>query len=143
MMPMSASGEVCIRSESDIVVVRRTCRDQATGLGFGITDVTRIVTAASELARNVFLYAGSGAMRWRTLERDGVVGVELVFVDEGPGIADPEQAMCAGYSTSGGLGLGLPGAKRLMDELEICSEVGKGTRVTVRKWLRAVAAGSR
>ncbi len=140
---MSASGEVRIHSESDIVVVRRTCRDRATGLGFGITDVTRIVTAASELARNVFLYAGSGVMRWRILEQDGDVGVELVFVDEGPGIADTEQAMLAGYTTSGGLGLGLPGAKRLMDELQICSEVGKGTRVTVRKWLKTAVASSR
>lgn len=127
-------GEVRIQSESDIIAARRTVREAATRLGFDITDVTRIVTAASELARNVFLYASSGSMRWRGLNTGGSVGIELTFDDNGPGIADIEQAMQEGYSTSRGLGMGLPGAKRLMDEMEIQSEVGKGTTVTVRKW---------
>jgi serine/threonine-protein kinase RsbT len=126
--------EVLIRSESDIVTTRRTVRDVAKALGFGITDVTRIVTATSELARNIVLYAGSGVMRWREVARSGSIGVELTLEDNGPGIASIEQAMQEGYTTSGGLGLGLPGTKRLMDEFEIASEVGKGTRITVRKW---------
>jgi len=138
---LEAEGQVPIRSESDIVEVRRKAREEAGRAGFGITDVTRIVTAASELARNVFLYAGSGVMKWRRLGSDGGdTGLELVFIDEGPGISDTEQAMQPGYSTSGGLGLGLPGARRLLDELEIESVPGGGTRVTGRKWLTRMAA---
>jgi serine/threonine-protein kinase RsbT len=128
------AGEVRIDSESDIVAARKIVRDMAIALGFGVTDVTRIVTAASELTRNVFRYAGSGIMRWRTVTAGEVIGLELVFEDHGPGIPDITRAMEVGYTTKGGLGLGLPGAKRLMDELEIESEVGKGTRVTVKKW---------
>jgi serine/threonine-protein kinase RsbT len=127
---------VHINSESDIIAVRRTVRDVSTNLGFGLTDVTRIVTAASELARNVFVFAGLGLMRCRTLNKGGRIGVELSFEDNGPGIADIDQAMQEGYSTGGGLGMGLPGAKRLMDEIEIQSEVSKGTTVLVRKWRR-------
>jgi serine/threonine-protein kinase RsbT len=135
-MSAEPQREMPIRSESDIVTTRRTVREVAQGLGFGITDVTRIVTATSELARNVVLYAGSGVIRWRELGVSGKIGVELTLEDNGPGIANIEQAMQEGYTTSGGLGLGLPGTKRLMDEFEIASEVGKGTRVTVRKWRR-------
>lgn len=129
-------GEVPISSEGDIVMARRVVRDTVTSLGFGITDVTRIVTAASELTRNIYSYAGAGVMRWRALEMGGGLGIELVFEDRGPGIVDIEQAMAMGYTTGSGLGMGLPGAKRLMDELEIQSTVGQGTTVTVRKWLR-------
>ena len=132
----SPQGKVRITSENDIVVARKTVRDAATQLCFGLTDVTRIVTAASELARNVFLYAGSGVMRWTALKQLSLEGIELTFEDKGPGITDIEQAMQPGYSTSRGLGLGLAGAKRLMDEMEIDSQVGKGTTVTARKWLR-------
>ena len=134
LAPENAYGEVSIQSEADIVAARKAVREVAVRLGFGVTDVTRIVTAASELARNSFLYAGSGQMRWQILETAGKSGLELVFEDLGPGIADIEQAMQEGYTSSGGLGMGLPGTKRLMDEMEICSEPGKGTRVTVRKW---------
>ena len=129
-------GEERILDESHIVSVRKTTRDIATRLGFGLTDVTRIVTAASELARNVFHYAGTGVMRWRTLEESDRIGIELVFEDHGPGIASIEQVMQEGYSTSGGLGMGLPGTRRLMDEMEIKSQVGLGTTVTVKKWHR-------
>jgi serine/threonine-protein kinase RsbT len=129
-------GEVRINSEGDIVTARKIVRAAAVAMGFGVTDVTRIVTAASELTRNVFRHAGSGVMYWRQLNTGGQVGLELSFEDRGPGIADIEQAMEIGYTTSGGLGLGLPGAKRLMDEMEIASEVGNGTRVTVKKWRR-------
>ena len=135
-MNTSLSGKVEITSEGDIVMARKAARDTATGMGFGITDVTRVVTAASELARNVFHYAGSGTMTWQIIEWDGKTGIELCFIDEGPGIANIELAMTPGHSTGGGLGLGLSGSRRLMDELEIWSEVGKGTRVTVRKWLK-------
>lgn len=129
-------GTLRIGSENDIVMARRAVRDAAAHLSFGVTDITRIVTAASELARNIYLYAGSGVMRWSGLEHNGGAGIELTFEDHGPGIADVEQAMQAGYSTGAGLGLGLPGAKRLMDEMEVRSKVGDGTTVTLRKWLR-------
>jgi serine/threonine-protein kinase RsbT len=135
-MQNGRQGEVPISSEGDIVMARRVVRETVTSLGFGITDVTRIVTAASELTRNIYSYAGSGVMRWRALDMGGGPGIELTFEDRGPGIADIEQAMGIGYTTGSGLGLGLPGAKRLMDEMEIQSTVGQGTTVTVRKWLR-------
>jgi serine/threonine-protein kinase RsbT len=135
-MTNERDAEVRISSEGDIVTARKLVRDAAMAMGFGVTDVTRIVTAASELTRNVFLYAGSGAMYWRKVNTGEHVGLELTFEDSGPGIPDIEQAMEMGYTTSGGLGLGLPGAKRLMDEMEIESQVGKGTKVTVKKWCR-------
>jgi serine/threonine-protein kinase RsbT len=130
------AGRVRVESEGDIVTVRRAVRDAAKGVGFGVTDLTRIVTAASELTRNIYLYAGSGEVRWRELNAGRASGIELVFEDQGPGIGDLDLALEQGYSTSGGLGLGLPGAKRLMDEMEIETEVGRGTRVVVRKWRR-------
>ena len=129
-------GEFRIGSETDIVMARKVVRNAATALGFGITDVTRIVTAASELTRNIYHYAGSGVMRWRSLSRDARVGLELTFEDSGPGIPDVAKAMESGYSTGKGLGMGLPGAKRLMDEMIVRSQVGQGTTVEVRKWLR-------
>jgi serine/threonine-protein kinase RsbT len=133
-MTIDTQGEVHIDDESHIVTVRTTVRDVANRLGFGITDVTRIITAASELARNIFRYAKSGAMHWRILDADGKIGIELIFADQGPGIADIEQAMREGYSSAKGMGMGLPGARRLMDDFAIQSEVGHGTTVTVRKW---------
>lgn len=133
-MNVSSQGEIPIKTESDIVVARRTVREAAAQVGFGVTDVTRIVTAASELARNVFKYAGSGVMRWRYVESNSRPGLELQFTDHGPGIPDVNLAMQEGYSTGEGLGMGLPGAKRLMDELEIQSAVGQGTTVTLTKW---------
>jgi len=135
-MAVADGGSIRIDSEGDIVSVRMSIRDAAKAIGFGVTEVTRIVTAASELTRNIYLYAGSGQVCWRRVHGPRTQGIELVFEDQGPGIEDVDQAMEKGYSTSGGLGLGLPGAKRLMDEMEIETEVGKGTVVTVRKWLR-------
>lgn len=134
-MPNHQNRHVPIESESDIVSVRKQVREFATEHGFGLTDVTRIVTAASELARNVFHYAGSGHMTLQTLSPNGNSGLELVFSDQGPGIADVDQAMEMGYSTRGGLGLGLPGVKRLMNEMELTTEINKGTTIKVRKWL--------
>lgn len=119
-----------------IVAALQTIRGAAGQLSFGLTDVTRIVTAASELARNVFVYAGSGKMRWHRVERPNEVGLEIAFEDHGPGIPDVDQALQVGYSTAGSLGMGLPGAKRLMDELQLTTEMGFGTTVIVRKWRR-------
>jgi serine/threonine-protein kinase RsbT len=133
-MSVDVEGELSIHSEADIVVARRTVRDVAVSIGFGITDVTRVVTASSELARNVYKYGRGGIMRWRRIERDGRHGVELQFVDHGPGIPDISLALQQGYSTGRGLGLGLPAVKRLMDELDIHSVVGSGTTVTSKKW---------
>ena len=125
-----------IESEGDIISARKSARRAAELLGFGITDVTRIVTAASALARNSFVHAGSGIMQWRQLDEGGTIGLELKFEDHGPGIANVEQVMGMGHSSRSGLGGGLPGVKRLMDEMEIKSQIGIGTIVTVRKWLR-------
>src|ERR1700692_1519377 len=113
-MGTEVSGELSIKTERDIVAARRTVRETAMQLGFGETDVTRIVTAASELARNIYKYAGEGVMRWRTIRVNSRAGLELQFVDRGPGIADIQQAFQEGYSTSRGMGMGLPGARRLM-----------------------------
>ena len=135
-MIQTQQGEFRIGSESDIVLARKIVRDFSTELGFSLTDVTRIVTAASELTRNIYHYAGNGLMRWRPLNERGQVGLELIFEDQGPGIPDVEKAMEAGFSTGKGLGLGLPGSKRLMDEMTIQSRPGQGTVVGVRKWLK-------
>jgi serine/threonine-protein kinase RsbT len=135
-MSLHDQGEVEIKTEPDIALARRAVRDVATEIGFGITETARIVTAASELGRNVHKYAGSGVMRWRALNNGDAKGLELRFEDHGPGIADVNEALREGHSTGGGLGMGLPGAKRLMDEMEINSSVGRGTTVTVRKWRR-------
>ena len=129
-------GTVPISSEGDIAAARKLVRNVAAAVGFGVTDVTRIVTAASELTRNVFRYAGSGVMRWHKIDSGTNIGIELIFEDHGPGIPDIQQAMEAGYTTGGGLGLGLPGAKRLMDEIHVESVIGQGTTVTVKKWRR-------
>jgi serine/threonine-protein kinase RsbT len=128
--------ELNINKESDIVNVRKIVRDIVTKMGFSITDITRIITATSELTRNIYIHAGTGIMKWQRINSNNNVGIELIFEDYGPGIPDINQAMELGYSTMGGLGMGLPGSKRLMDEMEIQSEVGKGTVVVIRKWLR-------
>jgi serine/threonine-protein kinase RsbT len=130
----ASNGEVAINAEGDIVAARRTVRGLAMEMGFGLTDVTRIVTAASELARNIFKYGGGGVMRWRHVEKAGRPGIELKFIDHGPGIADIDLALQEGYSTGRGLGLGLPAARRLMDEMDIQSSVGTGTEITLKKW---------
>jgi len=132
------SGEVKILAENDIVVARRAVREAALYLGFESTDTTRIVTGASELARNIFKYAGTGMMHWRLIKNGDMQGLELKFEDQGPGIANLDQALREGYSSSGGLGMGLPGTKRLMDEMEIKTAQGKGTTIIVRKWKRKV-----
>lgn len=128
-----------IASEADIVQARQVARMQAQALGFGSVDQSRIATAVSELARNVVRYAteGKGLITVRSLERgDGRPGVEVVVADNGPGIEDPKAALEPGYTTGRGMGLGLSGTKRLMDEMLLDSALGKGTTVTIRKWKR-------
>jgi len=127
---------VAIGSDIDIVYARQKGRDLATRLGFSSSDGALIATAISEMARNVVLYARRGEIVLRPIERGGRRGIHIVAQDRGPGIRDLNLAMQDGYSTSGGLGVGLPGVRRLMDEFEIVSKNGEGTRVTVKKWLR-------
>jgi serine/threonine-protein kinase RsbT len=135
-MNASCDGELAIDTERDIVEARRMARELAMQAGFGCTDVTRIVTVASEMARNIYRYAGCGVMRWRRLAEERRAGLELQFVDSGPGIADLELALQPGYSTAASLGLGLPATRRLMDEVDIDTAVGRGTRITLKKWRR-------
>jgi serine/threonine-protein kinase RsbT len=125
-----------INNDLDIVTARVAGRDLAREVGFGVMDQARVATAISELARNVILYANRGAAVVReVVGEDGRRGIEVVVEDEGPGIEDVETALRNGYSSGRGFGLGLPGTRRLMDEFEIETVVGKGTKVTVRKWL--------
>jgi serine/threonine-protein kinase RsbT len=130
---------VAISGEDDIILARRYAREQARAYGFGAVDQSRIATAVSELVRNILRYAtgGRGQMTVRALPAsvDGV-GMEIVVADEGPGIADVETAMREGATSGRGLGMGLPGTKRLMDEMEVDSAPGRGTVVTIRKWRR-------
>ena len=127
--------KIDITSDLDVLTSRKMVRDESQSIGFSITDITRIVTAASELARNICLYAGKGTMELKRVEREGNIGIELIFQDEGPGIKDFESSMENGFEKYNGMGLGLRGAKRLMDEMEIISEIGNGTKITVKKWL--------
>ena len=123
-----------IRTEADIVAARRQGREVAARLGFASIDQALIATAISELARNILLYAREGDMTLGIVERNGQSGIAVIASDRGPGIADLSRALEVGYSTSGSLGLGLPGVRRLMDDFEVESRVGRGTRVTARKW---------
>jgi serine/threonine-protein kinase RsbT len=127
---------VPVESDTDIVTARQKGRALATRLGFTSGDATIVATAISELARNIVLYAKRGEIILRPVEQGTQTGLIITARDEGEGIADIRQAMQDGYSTSGRLGVGLPGVKRLMDEFEIASEAGKGTSVTVKKWKR-------
>jgi serine/threonine-protein kinase RsbT len=123
-----------IRSDTDVVLVRQQVRAWAVRLGFGLVDQTKIVTAASELARNVLIYGGGGTVQLDALNDGARKGLRLTFEDHGPGIANLELAMKDGYTTGSGLGLGLSGAKRLSNEFEIRSAPGEGTRVTITRW---------
>jgi serine/threonine-protein kinase RsbT len=122
-----------IRGDADIVLARKGARDLAAQLDFGRTDLTLIATAVSEIARNIVRFAGNGQIYIELLDRPRP-GVRIVARDAGPGIADVDRAMSDGFSTYQGLGLGLPGARRLMDEFELHSELGKGTTVIMTKW---------
>ena len=125
---------MAINSDQDIVAARQRGRALAVELGFSAVDSTLIATAISELARNIVSYAGTGQITLKTIQNSTRQGILIVAADEGPGIHDLRQALRDGFSTSGSLGLGLPGVRRLMDEFEIASQPGRGTRVEVKKW---------
>jgi serine/threonine-protein kinase RsbT len=123
-----------IGESDDVVRVRQAVRDAAVELGFSIVDQTKVVTAASELARNTYIYGGGGRVLLELLNSDSRHGLRLVFDDDGPGIADIEQALRDGYTTGSGLGMGLGGARRLVNEFEIESKPGGGTRIVATRW---------
>lgn len=125
-----------IKNEWSIVAARQAGRELARQIGFGAVDQARITTAISELARNIYLYADSGQICLKKVEIMNRIGMEVVAVDQGPGIKDLRSVMEDGFTTSGGLGAGLPGVKRLMDEFSIESEIESGTTITTVKWLR-------
>jgi serine/threonine-protein kinase RsbT len=125
---------VAINSDQDIVAARQSGRALAAELGFSATDSTLIATAISELARNIVSYARKGEITLKAIHGSNRHGILVVASDDGPGIPDVLQAMRDGFSTSGSLGLGLPGVRRLMDEFQIASQPGRGTTVTVKKW---------
>jgi serine/threonine-protein kinase RsbT len=127
---------ICVSRDADIVTARQLGRELAAKVGFVGSDLTLIATAISEVARNIISYAENGEIVLGVASKDGREGVLVVAEDQGPGIADIDQAMRDGFSTGKSLGLGLPGARRLMDEFEIVSELGKGTTITMRKWRR-------
>ncbi len=133
---MDGETRVQINEESDILQARMHARELAAGLGFDATSQTLIATAISELARNILKYARSGELLLRPATKNGAGGITIVASDEGPGIADVALAMTDGFSTGRGLGLGLPGTKRLMDDFDLVSEVGSGTVVTTARWVR-------
>ena len=123
-----------VRRSEDVVVVRQAVREWAIAAGFSLVDQTKLVTAASELARNQVQYAGGGTLRLEALNDAPKRGVRLIFEDQGPGISDISQALKDGFTTGHGLGLGLGGAKRLVNEFDIQSRPGEGTRITITRW---------
>lgn len=131
---MQKIEELEIQSSADVVLVRQAVRQFAIEVGFGLVDQTKIVTAASELARNTLDYGGGGSVKLETLQDGGRQGLRLTFEDQGPGIPDIEMALRDGFTTGGGLGMGLGGSKRLANEFKIESVVGEGTRVIIVRW---------
>lgn len=132
---MDFRSSVEIITEWDIVAARQLGRNEAKKAGFGTVDQARITTAISELARNIYLYAGKGKIEIERVTDGGKFGIKIIASDEGPGIPDLRKVMEDGFSTSGGLGAGMPGVKRLMDEFKVVSEPGAGTIITTTKWL--------
>lgn len=128
-------GEITIRSDEDVIIARQKARQAAQELGLRSLDQTRLVTAVSELARNIVVHAREGMVTVYLVRREKKEGIKVIFADKGPGIEDIERAMEEGFSTVGSLGLGLKGAKRLVDEFEIRSAPGQGTTVEITKWL--------
>ena len=130
----AAAAERAVKTPEDVVTVRQAVRARAVELGFTLVDQTKLVTAASELARNLLQHAGGGIVRVETLTEGLRRGLRVVFEDKGPGIPDVDLAMRDGYSTSGGLGLGLSGARRLSNDFRIESVPGTGTRISIARW---------
>jgi serine/threonine-protein kinase RsbT len=134
MTTILSSGELPLKNEHDIVLGRQTVRRLAQERGFSLVDQTKLVTAASELARNALIYGGGGTLNWEVLKDGTKGGVRLTFQDAGPGISNLDLALTDGWSSGTGMGLGLTGARRLVNEFDIQSTVGSGTRVTVTRW---------
>ncbi|APG04311.1 anti-sigma regulatory factor [Luteibacter rhizovicinus DSM 16549] len=133
-MNVLKSGSQAVRIEQDVVMARQTARKLAVEAGLRLVDQTKLVTAASELARNTVVYGRGGDMDWEILEDERRKGLRLTFRDQGPGIADMKLAMTDGWTSGSGLGLGLTGAKRLVDDFSVQSAPGEGTRVMICKW---------
>lgn len=133
---MNTKSTVEIVTEWDIVAARQLGRNEAKTIGFGAVDQARITTAISELARNIYLYARAGEVTIERISEEDKVGLRIIAADKGPGISNLKKGMEDGYSTSGGLGAGLPGVKRLMDTMDIQSTVGKGTTIVIEKWVK-------
>jgi len=133
-MTVSSSETLELRLAEDIVQVRQAVRKKAVALGFGLVDQTKVVTASSELARNMLNYGGGGTVHLDVVQNDRRSGLRLIFEDQGPGIPDIELALKDGYTSGQGMGLGLGGAKRLSHEFEIQSTVGEGTKVSILRW---------
>ncbi|KOY80469.1 anti-sigma regulatory factor [Lysinibacillus macroides] len=133
---MASKSSVEIITEWDIVAARQLGRNEAKALGFGTVDQARITTAISELARNIYLYANIGRIEIERVDTETEKKIVVTATDQGPGIHDIRKVMEEGYSTSGGVGAGLPGVKRLMDSLEVQSVIGEGTTIRAEKWLR-------
>lgn len=127
--------EIHIKDEKDIVSARQRAREAAKNMNFSITDQTRIITAVSELSRNIYVYASTGSVIIDDASSDTKRGIMITFEDEGPGIPDIDKAMEEGFTTGKGMGLGLPGSKRLMDDFSITSQPDKGTKIIIKKWL--------
>ncbi|MFU2325478.1 anti-sigma regulatory factor [Pseudomonas sp. MAG733B] len=133
-MNVRSSGSHPIHIEQDVVLARQLARKLAQECGMRLIDLTKLVTAVSELARNTMVYGGGGDMDWQILDDQTRCGLRLVFRDEGPGIPDIKLAMTDGWTSGSGLGLGLTGAKRLVDEFELDTAPGQGTRITITRW---------
>src|SRR3984885_15585286 len=133
-MTISSSGELPLNNEHDIVLGRQAVRRMAVEQGFSLVDQTKMVTAASEIARNALIYGGGGTLKWTLLSEGAKRGLRLTFEDRGPGIANLDLALTDGWSSGSGLGLGLTGTRRLVNEFEIESTLGVGTRVVITRW---------
>ena len=133
-MAAEPAGTLPLRSEQNIVASRQMVRSLCQELKLSLVDQTKMITAASELSRNTLIHGGGGQMRWEFVERNGKRGLLLHFEDEGPGIADLALALTDGWTSGSGMGLGLPGSKRLVNDFEIHSAPGTGTRVSITKW---------
>ena len=130
------SERLTVASDQDVVRVRQLVRTFAVDVKLSLVDQTKLVTAASELARNTLVYGGGGSVEVEQVTNGRRTGIKIVFADDGPGIVDLDLALTDGYTTGGGLGLGLSGARRLVDEFEIDTTVGQGTRISIVKWCR-------
>lgn len=134
-MTVLSSGTQPIRIEQDVVLARQAIRKLAQECGMRLIDLTKLVTAVSELARNTMVYGGGGDMDWQIFEEGARTGLRILFRDEGPGIPDIKLAMTDGWTSGSGMGLGLTGAKRLVDEFDLDTAPGAGTRVTITRWI--------